>query len=565
MRFVVLGAALLTALGACSDDAPQQPTADAGEPDGRTGGDAATDDAGAVDAGDDAGGPPAFCETGGFPARPFAADGSGSHRGELAADFSVDLVDGSTWTLSEAWTGCETYVFLPDTVPVSVLNRASVWEDDFDLDDLLAASPDDVHYFFVSARSRDEAGPSIDAMATRLEAELASLGAERAAHWRAHLHVVRDRVTAIGNWIDDLLLDGIGSQGFGIDRLQRLRAVGSLADVRRFSRALNDAGQWPFEANVAYLAHEARAWDAEAARQARLDAERAAVVTFWEGEVLSQFEEIDVELPSAEEMAGFDTLEIDVTSECPDPGALEIGNCGAWDYIASLSLVDGDVLTELGRFITSYHRETHWVVDATPMLVLLQDGGTHRFRWEFAPEWNPQPTKTTLSLRLSNQGRGLRPASASFLFAGGSFDASYDDDRTPVVVDIPDDAARVELWAVVTGHGADTGNCAEFCDHQHEFTVDGAVHVLDHPAVGDDEGCIASIDEGGTPNQWGTWWYGRGGWCPGFQVDPWVVDVTADVTPGRPATIDYRGLFDGAPPAVARGNIVMTSYLVVFR
>ena len=67
------------------------------------------------------------------------------------------------------------------------------------------------------------------------------------------------------------------------------------------------------------------------------------------------------------------------------------------------------------------------------------------------------------------------------------------------------------------------------------------------------------------PNQWGTWWFGRGGWCPGQQVDPWVVDVTDEVTPGMPATVEYRGLFGGADPTDGHGNIDMISYLTVYR
>jgi len=67
-----------------------------------------------------------------------------------------------------------------------------------------------------------------------------------------------------------------------------------------------------------------------------------------------------------------------------------------------------------------------------------------------------------------------------------------------------------------------------------------------------------------TPNQGGTWWFGRGGWCPGQQVDPWVVDVTAEVTPGQPATVSYRGLFKSIdPPPDGAGDINMVSYLVV--
>jgi hypothetical protein len=531
---------------------------------GVDGGDApdAGADAAAADAGEDAGPEPACGD--GLAARAFDASGAGARRREVAGDFTVELAGGGAWTLSEEWTGCDTYLFVPDTLPVSALEGTSVWESDVDL--LLDWLPENAHVFFVSAQtSSDDARAAIDAMATRVEDQISRRPADEQERWSAHVHVVGDRVTAMGNWIDDVMRDGVGQLGFGIDRAQRIRGIGSLSDVQRFSRALSDAGQWPWESSVAFVAHEARFWDVEAARDARVDEEDATVVTFWDGVLLSQFEEIDVELPSAEEMAGFDTLEIDVLSECPDRDLPEPGNCGAWDYLAHLFVVDGEARTELGRFITTYHRESRWIVDASPLLPLLDAGGTRRFRWEFAPEWNPQPTITTLSLRFSNRRKPARPFGTAFLWSGGAFNDTYADAHPPIDVDVPADAARVELFALITGHGAEADNCAEFCNHEHEFGIGGATHLLDHPVVGDEEGCIAGIELGMTPNQWGTWWFGRGGWCPGQHVVPWVIDVTADVTPGAPANVTYRGLFDGSPPDVGRGNIVLSSWLVFSR
>ena len=135
-------------------------------------------------------------------------------------------------------------------------------------------------------------------------------------------------------------------------------------------------------------------------------------------------------LPSAAEMAGFDTLEIEVTQQCPNPNEIELGNCGAWDYLAGLFLQDDENNPiELARFITSYHRETHWVVDASPMLAVLKSGGAHKFRWSFAPSWNTQPTATKLSLRLSNHKKAQRPTQAVFLWEGGGFDSAYNAGR----------------------------------------------------------------------------------------------------------------------------------------
>lgn len=273
-----------------------------------------------------------------------------------------------------------------------------------------------------------------------------------------------------------------------------------------------------------------------------------------------------IDLPDAEAMEAFDTLEVDVTSLCPDPDELEFGNCGAWDYLAWLYVYsENDETIEMARFITSYHRETRWVVDVSPMLVHLRGGGKRKFRWEFAPPWNPQPTATRLSLRLSSQGKAVKPAEATFLWSGGTFDSKYAEAHPPKEVLVPADAAKIELWAIVTGHGAEAGQCAEFCNHQHRFDVNGKTYLLAHPEAGTLEGCIDEIENGMVPNQGGTWWFGRGGWCPGQQVEPWVVDVTADVKPGEMAKLGYKGLFKMKPPSDGAGNIEMTSYLVTYR
>ena len=264
--------------------------------------------------------------------------------------------------------------------------------------------------------------------------------------------------------------------------------------------------------------------------------------------------------------AAFDTLRVEITQACPDANAPEFGNCGAWDYIATLGVtgVDGKT-SELARFITSYHRETHWVVDASPMLALLKGGGQRHFRWEFAPEWNKQPTATKLSLRFSNQKKGSAPAEAIFLYSGGPFDATYAEQKKPMSVMIPADAKKVELYTLVTGHGSDKYQCAEFCNHIHHFTVNGNDHFKSFKEAGSNDGCVAQTANGMVPNQGGTWWFGRGGWCPGKQVDPWVVDVTSEVTPGQPAELTYEGLYGSQPPLAKLGDIDLSSYLVISR
>lgn len=45
--------------------------------------------------------------------------------------------------------------------------------------------------------------------------------------------------------------------------------------------------------------------------------------------------------------------------------------------------------------------------------------------------------------------------------------------------------------------------------------------------------CTLRVKEGAVPNEYGTWLYGRAGWCDGLQVDPWRTDVTKQVRPQR--------------------------------
>ncbi len=500
-----------------------------------------------------------------LPSRPLADGPFGAHRGDYAEPFELPLHDGTTFDFAAAFSGCDSYVFIPSNLVKSALDETSIWEKD--LDDLIAGSPRNVHYLFVATGESDAAVTEIlDGMQGRIDAVLADLSAEDAAWWKGRLHLVETPIAAIEGWVGDVL-GGIGRAGFAIDRDQRVRGIGFLSDVQRYKAALANAGEWPFESNLAYAAHEPIYFNAQELERSRLAEEDATVVKLFDGEVLEQFAETDAALPDAATMAGFDTLEIEVEQACPDPDLIEFGNCGAWDYIATFLVRDDQTteFSEVARAITSYHRETHWVIDASPMLALLKQGGTRHFKWDFAPEWNTQPTATKLSLRFSNQGKSARPSETTFLWSGGVFDATYNTMHAPVDVAIPADAVKVELVSIVTGHGSEAHQCSEFCNHQHEITVQGTALLHEFPDAGTEEGCIPQIEHGMVPNQGGTWWYGRGGWCPGQQVDAWVEDVTDLVTPGETATFSYRGLYAGADPTAASGNIDLSSRVVIYR
>ena len=101
----------------------------------------------------------------------------------------------------------------------------------------------------------------------------------------------------------------------------------------------------------------------------------------------------------------------------------------------------------------------------------------------------------------------------------------------------------------------------EFCATEHRFTLNGkAPHVKRQllPATDAALGCAEEVDSGVTPNEYGTWLYGRDGWCNGREVAMWVEDVTADLAldeqgggGATAATLEYSALWCASPTECA--------------
>ncbi len=505
--------------------------------------------------------PPAdsFCTQHGWTERAFITEGVfGDRRRDLADDFWVETTAGR-WSFDEQWTGCETYLFVPDTLRVSPLDNTPLLDSEADLAQLIETSPDNVHYFFVTAGDADAFA---DAMSERIDDVTDALQDADRDWWRDRLHVVAVSWTDLGGWVERAMSSS--GEGFGIDRFQHIRAIGQLADVTRYSTALNNSGNWPWEANLAYVAHEALYWNYESDRQDQLDAvDWTEVWVFYDENIAATGNSLaTVQLPDAAAMSGFDTMLLDVRHNC-DTGSREFGNCDAWDANNNVHLCDDPenpdaCNTLLGRFITTYHREGRWLVDSTENLPFLAAGGERRIRYIGARGGH----YTSVRILLANTGKGGAPFKIDLLWEGGNWSEDYDANHPPITIDVPADATKVHLQVTLSGHGQnEDDNCAEFCNHVHTFTINGVEHVADHPNMGDREGCLKQIDQGSVPNQHGTWWFERSSWCPGKQVDPWVWDITDLVTPGQPTTITYttnRGQLDD-------GNINLQSWVTYWR
>jgi hypothetical protein len=516
--------------------------------DGDTGPDSGTTDSGTRWT------PAADCEALGLPQAAFVETTASTVTYDLAADFTMATTEGD-WNLRENWSGCDTYLFVPSEPVQNQGAPDGTWALKRDNRDLLEMLPRNTHVFFVSSNRGTEADDEVAALVTDYDDILGDMDAEDAAWWDRHVHFATEGASGLGDYVGDLLQNP--GTGFGIDRFQQIREIGSMADPARYDAAIG----W-FDPNVSFVANEAVRYDYEAERQAMLDSDGATVVHAWQGDVVSGVGYFDIQLPDAATMATFDTLVFDFSLFCE--GAVESGYCPAWDYLTYAKLCDVDdptvCTTEIGRWITTYWREGRWVHDVSALLPLFEDGGKRRISYE-----TQQTYDVTFDLRFSNQGKAVKPEEMTYLWSGGTFDANWSTNHPPIDVFIPADAAKVEIATVISGHNGNApDNCAEFCATDHHFLVNGVDHVRDISLGDEERGCMDQIANGTVPNQYGTWWYGRDGWCPGKQVDMVMLDVTDSVVPGETAHLEYEAYHNGEPyPGSA--TLVVETWLVVSR
>jgi hypothetical protein len=453
---------------------------------------------------------------------------------DLAGDFTVNTLDGP-WNFRQSWTGQESYLFLLKSDD-SEYARA-YWNSD--VKRLLKETPENTHLVLLSA---DTPQADMEAMKARIDTALGTIAYARAAAWNGRIHYVVDDVANLDGALGQFFT-AYPAYHFAIDRFQRWREVGMLWDPNNGSYPIRSLGR---EAN--YFNYERR-------NERAMAGVDATVVTLadgtrhaggWETGYATRLE---ADFPSAEEMAGFDSMAVYFYTACPNHLQGKDAGCNEWDFAQSLLLcdpADEASCVELVRYVTPYGREGEWLTDVSPLLALVKDGGHRAFRYEGANGYDLHA-----KILLWNAGKPYRPVEARFLWGHGpsaqTWDATYNPSQLPVTFTVDDPAAtHVELFASISGHGwgSTAENCAEFCNHQHEFSLNGTAFLREHPTAGTSYGCYDRVDEGVVPNQFGTWPLGRAGWCPGLDVKPWVQDISDAVVSGE-NTLSYRALFEG--------------------
>ncbi len=448
---------------------------------------------------------------------------------------------GGTFYFQQEWTGFDIYFFVFKYTDSSGNSNAGTWGQS--PGPFIRALPENVHLFYGSFDSTYH-----NDVLERKSAVENALNPNEETRWADRIHYIDQRAGTLSGGIGDMVSSFNNPRYMGIDRFQQARETGSLY-------------AWTSQSNDAmHLIHEPHQWNAEFPVEIRRSDEAVHEVSLWDferhaggwggGFTSTQ----SAEFPS--NMTQYDTLEVYHEHACEDRANRfqksdgSYGGCHEWDYEANLRICDRDndssCGTEFMRWITTYGREGKWLTDISPYLFMLEDEDNRTFKYRGANKGD-----LTITLLLSDWGSGEHAEEAVFAFTGGQFDGTYNNEsryNRHLNFTVPSWASKVEIVATITGHGfgKDNANCAEFCDHEHHYEMNGFSTYEWHPIVYSNEGCENEVSNGVVANQFGSWPYGRAGWCAGQDVKQWTYDITSwtDSTGGN-NHLTYQGLFNG--------------------
>ena len=471
----------------------------------------------------------------------------------IAGDFTLQTKSGN-WVMSRDWDGESTYLFIFNQDSSSYMSP--IWNQD--IARFLNTLPENAHVFFGSFDS--DYRNDIDAMNNRVNSYRNGLNDADKAWVDSHVHYIDQQGGSIGGGLGGVIGDW-SSFYYGMDRFQQWREIGSL---------YNWAGTHGVQYRLDYIAKMPLQFNSEFPTEMRRHDPGVTVVDImvaqrhsggWGGGHSSL---ANGSFPNASVMEGFNTMELYMHHGCSEhrdryqKSDGSYGGCHEWDYSQYMQICDevgnaSTCSTEFGYWITTYGREGRWLTDISPRLFELTEGGDHMFRYRGANGgW------LNVSVYLSNwEDDGLRATGGELAFNGGSFRGEYNNESQYKRVhdlQIPEGTERIEIYAVITGHGfgKDNANCAEFCNHEHRYSMNGFVTQEDHPMAGnstvgsDNEGCAKEMHNGAQANQLGSWPYGRAGWCAGQDVKPWTYDITNWIdSSGIQNSLRYQGLYNG--------------------
>lgn len=265
---------------------------------------------------------------------------------------------------------------------------------------------------------------------------------------------------------------------------------------------------------------------AEPVPGADFDLHALSAHVFFTGDQNARSVDATATFPPANET--YESVRLDMTVSCPAGG-----RCDPWDRLAWFGVVldkgtESERVIELTRFITPYGVGDTWSLDVTDLRPLLTGDVDLRVfidTWvgpgsPYGDGWQVDATFVGKGGTPPREVLAVLPVYAPTYVAYGDPARTIATQLPEAVVELPDGTTSASLRTFITGHGqGNAGNCAEFCSKRHALSFAGANFTK---TLWRDD-CRTT----GAPNQQGTWTYARAGWCPGAEVQPWVVDVSA--------------------------------------
>jgi hypothetical protein len=475
---------------------------------------------------------------------------------QTVPQFSFPTLTGS-FNFNDQWTGHDVYFFMFKYTDSNGNSNGATWGQN--PGKFIRNLPLNTHLFYGSFDNSYH-----NDVIQQRNAVLAGLSTSEEAHWDDRIHYVDMDASNLGGGLGSMISSFNSPFFMGIDRFQLSRETGSLY---AWTTQSNDPYHLSFEPNqwVAEFSTKIREQDPGVHAVSIMDYQLHYAPTGWNAGY-SSFGNATFDLP--ENLSSYDTLEVYHEHACYErtnryqKSDGTYGGCHEWDYLAYLYACDDDNSsvcdTEAVRWITTYGREGMWLTDISPYLFMFNDGEDRRFKYLGANRGH-----ITVTFLFSDWGSGTRAVDGTYAFSGGQFDGTYNNEsryNRQLNFTVPPNTSSVEIVATITGHGfnKDTANCAEFCDHEHHYTMGQHQTYEWHPIVYNSEGCENEINNGVVANQFGSWPFGRAGWCAGQDVKQWTYDITdwVDNSANNTNHLVYRGYYNGAEyvPSDGIGN-----------
>ena len=473
----------------------------------------------------------------------------GTSFGDYACDFTLPL-DSGEWNFAENYSKDENYLFVFYRGKNSTSKK--IWTTN--LYNLFDKAPGNIHFFFLV--DNDQAETVEEKIQIIKDSVADAFDMVGNSDILKKIHFVPKPASETDPWIAELLKNN-SDFFFGIDRFRRIRQGGSFSSW--------NSSTLPPEFDNLYKEAELYDYEKKISDFIEKNSENSTVFKGLESVPFDEegwTKNIDFTV-NFEGLSENGELYLLLEQLCENPKDCE------WDRLEQLFLCDENgknCETEIGRWITTYGRSGKWLTDITPLKPLFEKNGKYSFRFTVDGDYYVN------SLDFIFVRKDIPAGTAEPLFnQREQFDENYNSHFEPQII-ITDSIKKAEIVAFITGHGngSEEANCAEFCQFESVFTVNGNDFAIDFDNAGTADGCFEKVNDGVVPNQYGSWPYGRAGWCPGQDVKLIRIDVTDAIVSGT-NTFSYAAYLDGKiyEPVVTdesgyRAEIYLSSYLVIY-